>query len=260
MDWFHKGFIENEGIITGCDKAQEWMLPYFYKKYAEFNQRPISFIDFGMSNKAKEFCRSIGNLYPLQFPKKYIPSPCNVSSSIQALWNHASGRGDNSLFWYKYAKYHHKPLAFLMTPYKNTLWLDVDCEVMKDLSAVFDKIQASPSLCIVPRLKSCQKEYIAKGLAIEGQEGYNSGVVGYGRESSVILDWANETLHKHHLFMTDEDLFASLCLEKKYSITHLDAMYNWMPHSHGWNPEAAIFHWVGEAGKHLLSLRSQTIF
>lgn len=99
-------FNGERGVVTGCDSAHEWMLPWWFDHYRRKNKYPITFADFGMSRHMVDWCRQRGHLLDLSFK-------CKKN-------------------WFK------KPLAVLMAGYKDVLWLDSDCEIRADMAPLFE--------------------------------------------------------------------------------------------------------------------------
>ncbi len=97
--------LQEKGIITGCDKNQEWMLQWWWDNYHEHNRYPVMFADFGMSEQGLEWCRSHGEVISL--------------SDIQLD------------AWYK------KPIAMQRTRFKKTIWIDLDAEIRGNLNELF---------------------------------------------------------------------------------------------------------------------------
>lgn len=125
--WSEK--IDLSGIVTGCDAAQEWMLPWWFEHYSKNNSYPVVFADFGMSNAGLEFCRKRGRIISI------------------------SGQFKES--WFK------KPLAILNSGLAKFIWIDLDCEIRGDLNPIWqfcDKIGLTLDVKRndLARLYSCQ--------------------------------------------------------------------------------------------------------
>lgn len=259
LSWKHPQPKDSSGIIVGCDSVQEWMLPWWWKKYSEHNTLPVTFIDFGLSNEAKVFCEERGQRADLFLPESFAPHKEQVSSSLRKEWDELFEWEDNPFWWNKRMRCHQKPFALLMTPYKHTLWVDVDCEICADLTSLFAKIASHDAIYIVPRTEEEQRYHEDKGITLSGETGYNSGTVGFHWGSDQILHWAEKTIQEHPFFISDEDLFSRLAFMEKWDVISLDQYYNWLPHFRGFHLEAKINHWLGNSGKFFLSLRMQKI-
>lgn len=260
ISWNQRQPSEEAGLIVGCDEAQEWMLPWWWERYSEHNTLPVTFIDFGLSLEAKAFCEERGQRVDLFLPDSFTPQKEQISTSLRQQWNKIFDWEDDPFWWNKRMRCHQKPFAFLMTPYKHTLWVDVDCEVCADLIPLFERIKSEDTIYIVPKLEEDQRYYENNGIAEPGEVGYNSGVVGFHSGSDLILKWAESTIHDHPFFISDEDLFSRLAFLEKWKVVQLEQCYNWLPHFRGFNPETKINHWLGNSGKFFLSLRMQKIF
>ena len=44
-----------KAFVTGCDTNTEWMIPWFMRRYRQFNKLPIMFADFGISEEAMKY-------------------------------------------------------------------------------------------------------------------------------------------------------------------------------------------------------------
>ncbi len=42
-----------EGVIVASDLSQEWLLPWWWDHYKNFNNFPVTFVDLELSNKMK---------------------------------------------------------------------------------------------------------------------------------------------------------------------------------------------------------------
>ena len=148
-------------FITGCDRNTEWQLPWFWENYKEYNDTVLIPIDFGMSDEMREWCK-------------------NEIGGYKTLNSNAEG-------WFK------KPFAMLLATeplddikYDKVCWLDTDCQVMGDISGIFDYTQPF-KLCMVEDRPWTRRR---------GQLGtwYNSGVVAFEGKPNILKAWANECL------------------------------------------------------------------
>ena len=46
--------LYDEAFLTGCDASTEWMLSWFIKNYKKYNDTPIIFADFGVSELTRK--------------------------------------------------------------------------------------------------------------------------------------------------------------------------------------------------------------
>ena len=219
-----------QGIIVGCDQTLEWILPWWLKHYQMHNQYPVAFVDLGLSYEMKDWCKKNGEYIPLRI----VDFAEEVDSELREVWKKEAGlqfeEARNA--WLK------KPLALLKTPFENTVWLDVDCEVRGDLSPIFE---------------------FADGFAMAKEQTpydypfvmYNSGVIAFQKNHLTLHDWALWCQTKNHLFRGDQEAFSQMIDEKKTPITELPPPFNWSRRMEE-NPDALILHWHGNHGKFVI--------
>jgi hypothetical protein len=226
---------DGKGIIVGCDHQQEWLLEWWWSKYAECNAYPVVFVDFGMSSEAKRFCEAQGSLVTLHQSMHFLASKEKVVDAQiweavyhSAIWQHRQG-------WFK------KPLALYLSPFEQAIWLDLDCEVIGSLKSLFSFCEANPF-----------------AIASE-QDGfqYNSGVIAFQRSSPLVREWMLRTFADTETFMGDQNLLSHLIAEKGIPITVLPSHYNWRvlvsdPSQMVIPPETVIVHWACEWGKKMI--------
>ena len=63
---------KEKGILVGCDSKQEWLLEWWYERYSAENQFPVTFADFGMSEKAKAWCARHGELIEVNIDTSFL--------------------------------------------------------------------------------------------------------------------------------------------------------------------------------------------
>jgi len=214
-------------FVTGCDEVTEWQLPWFLRNYLEFNEDTHLFVaDFGMSEDMRDFVDKLEH---------------NVSR-IEIL---SEARG-----WFK------KPRAMLdvSTKARKTFWLDTDCEVLSDISKIFEHT--------VPfKLSMCEDRPWTRR---RGEMGvwYNSGVVGFEDSPNILKAWAERCLNNpiqgdqetlYAMFAGDE-IAKIACIEPlphKYNTLRLDYIDNIAVN------DPLIIHHTGEKGKAVIREQMQ---
>lgn len=202
-------------FVTGSDEKTEWMLPWFLDNFQKHNSTPISVVDFGMSDKMIDYLQtrvhSIGKL--------------ETKRDVQT--------------WL------YKPGAMMASPYKESCWIDTDCEVKGDISGIFDNLLFEKLYMVVDR------PWSKRG----GNIMYNSGIVAYKGRPTILQRWAQqcyeapqrgdqETLHA----MLDplQQAIHIQELPHKYNILRLD-------HIDGTAPKnGLVYHWTGPKGKEII--------
>jgi hypothetical protein len=246
-NWYYPTPHSPCGIIIGCDEKQEWILPWWWKNYSACNTLPVLFVDFGLSKEAAEWCEQRGKRVCLT-PDLPLAKPREeVEKTLSDRWEAAYGNG----FWRARSSWFKKPFALLHTPFEKTLWLDVDCQVKKDLAPLF--LEPVDDLSLVPEPEYAQAHVQAFSLCLENETLYNSGVILYRHQSPTSLQWANACHHRSDLFWSDQHLLSRLIFEKKLQVVNLPDTYNWHI-ALGTNEEAHIIHWLGDPGKEFICL------
>lgn len=230
------------GIIIGCDQNQEWMLPWWWSNYRSYHDLPVAFIDFGMSPAARKWCRARGLLIPLKAPKDFVaPLDC-ISSDLCAKWESRYGMH----VWNARPQWFYKPFAMLQSPFKQTIWLDLDCEILGTLTHLFQKLHQHTRFALARDNTGPFEEV-----------GYNSGVIVYDAQSPLLAHWAAACIRKNDQFLGDQDVLTHLIQEEEIEIAELPAKYNWVIKK-GINAEAVVLHWAGAWGKQVIKNKLQS--
>src|SRR5579872_148957 len=122
-----------EGILVAANKTQEWLLEWWWENYSRFNRYPVTFVDLGLTDKAKRWCQERGELIPFPPFRLNLVKKRQIDPVLLKEWEFFYGRID----WKRRFAFFQKPLVCLQTPYQKTLWLDLDCEVRCDLNEIF---------------------------------------------------------------------------------------------------------------------------
>lgn len=234
--WVEQDVLEEEGFIVASDENQEWLLPWWWWGYSKHNSKPVTFVDLGLSGTMKRWCLKRGALLDLSDLDVKVKSQKNFFSPFfieewEKKYGHSFWKHRNA--WFK------KPMACLKTPYKTTVWMDLDCEIKGSLDAMF-------SLPVPFSGVSATSEYRnAKWV------GVNSGVLVFQRGSTLIEDWARESLENSHDYAGDQDVLSALIMKKNAIIGDLPVYYNWSRFNQE-GAEALVVHWHGEQGKSVI--------
>jgi hypothetical protein len=232
---------EEDGVIVGSDQLQEWLLPWWWENFTKHNRFPVSFVDFGLSKEKKKWCLERGELIQLSIPDVFVKDKDEVTPETAAEWENYYGEN----FWLYRKTWFKKPLACLLSPYRRTIWIDLDCEVKKSLKKLFDAC-SNPSRCALVRDRFAD-QFASKCLFPI----YHSGVVAFERGAPLIQEWAAQSLERNDEFRGDQDLLSKLIFEKGIAVREMPAIYNWNV-GDGVHPKVVICHWLGEMGKAVL--------
>ncbi len=235
---------KSKGIVVGSCGVTEWLLAWWYHHYALHNSYPITFVDFGMSEKAKAFCKEKGNLIPLK-SENFVIQKESVEEHLRELWEKIYSKE----FWPCRKAWFKKPLAMHLSPYEETLWLDLDCEVRGPLNPLFDHLENNPlKISVAKEPEKVQVFELEKGLILPGEITFNSGVVAFSKHSPVIAEWVEKSLKSNHKYIGDQHILSRILFNKDFTFKELSPLFNWNMRL-GPNPEALVLHFVGPSGK-----------
>ena len=234
----------DKGIIAGCDHAQEYLLPWWWENYTLYNDYPVAFADFGMSEKGRAFCREKGQCFLVQ------EMPINRKPTLpqtRVLWQEHYGEG----IWTAREIWLRKPFAMLSSPFPSSIWLDLDCEVRGDLKPIFQLLQNGVTLALRREKEAVQKTQREKGFIGPDEINYNAGVVLFQKNGRLLKQWVAEILASSELHVFEQQALAKVLKEDASSFLELPSIYNWSMEN-GVNLDALIYHYHGSYLKRLI--------
>ncbi len=162
--WRSEELLDRDGVITGANDSYESLLPCWWKCYQQHNDYPVTFIDFGLSSSGHQWCSERGEVIKFSVPFHLFKKREFVHAQL----------GYRILkIWFK------KPFALLQSPYRRSLWLDVDCEVKGDISKLFPLAENPSGMALAHSSPEKIERRIQRGYLKEGEQGFNSGVIAY---------------------------------------------------------------------------------
>ncbi len=245
-----KKSITDRGVLTGCDQNQEWLLVHWWKNYTKHNQFPIAFIDFGMSKSAKMWCEKHGVVVTPDVPNDMITAKEEISPITTKFWE----RIYPGNFWPGRKAWFAKPFALLQTPFKHSLWIDLDCEVRGDLAEPFSVLNQGHEFAIVPTTSTYERSCHITGLHRSDERVYNAGFLAYSHTCPLIQKWAENVYSRNHEFLGDENALIRTISEEKWKVKELPSDYNtpcFLPEPDG----VKVVHYCGHLGKQKLLQR-----
>ena len=162
--WRTHDLRDLDGILVATDVFQEWLLPWWWDHYSEHNTYPVAFVDLGMGEEMKEWCREHGELICLRIANVFVTEQEEIEVHCIKEWERIYGKH----FWPSRCAWFKKPLACLQSPFRHTLWLDLDCEVRGPLDSLFS-FSNHPS-----GIGLCKESWKKVGDPL-----YNSGVISF---------------------------------------------------------------------------------
>lgn len=235
--WQRTSKIE-KGILVGCDLDQEWLLEWWWERYSAENAFPVTFADFGMSEQAKAWCTRHGELITVDIDTFFIKP---ISAAYKKKWGIIYGHSleQKRHNWFK------KPFACLMSHYKYTIWIDLDCEILNSLDDLFS---CCMNMSQVGLVREMEKDHLPRwnpGVF------YNGGVIAFVHGCDLMVQWAEGCIMRNDEFCFDDNILSVLINEQQLDILELPVEYNWK-FLWGINMNAIIIHWATNLGKNFI--------
>lgn len=227
-----------EGIITGCDNHQEWILPWWWEHYSAHNAYPVAFADFGMSESGLTWCRERGIC--VTAPQLDNCDTQKIPAEKKQLWEEHYGKG----IWTHRAICLRKALVFPQSPFLFSVWIDLDCRVRGSLEPLLQILRLGAHIGMRKEIENVQKTHQKKGFLQEGEINYNSGVIPFYKNAEILVHWERWIREATHEFIFDQHAFARALRLNPTVMFELPAIYNWSPWD-GSNENALIYHFHG---------------
>lgn len=226
------------GILCGAEKSQEWLLPWWWSRYREYNTFPVTFFDFGMTDEMRAWCFERGEVCSVDLETDCISPRSKIDPMLVEHWEKLYGWTvwNSRMTWFK------KPFALLNSNYEKGIWIDLDCEVLGSLEPLFLHFDPSSQLALV-------RDYASDHLPrFDSNARYNGGVVVFQHGAPIVEKWADGAVTQNHLFGGDDPLLSHLINKHLVHVMELPEIYNWRM-VRGLNLDAVILHWIGNGGK-----------
>ena len=221
--------MSDYGIITGCDQNLEWVLPWWWEHYAAHNTYPVVFADFGLSEKGRQFCEERGTLLPIPDQGEWATHP-----SLHLGHEKAYGKR----VWQSQRAWFKKPIAALLSPFRKSLWLDIDCKAQGDVGELFEGFED-----IALMRSPLESAYLGPD-----EIRYNSGVIAFKKDAPIISQWAQTAQELRDRMPGDEECLSRAIALYQPRLRELSSSCNWL-HALGPNPDALVFHCGEDPGR-----------
>jgi len=229
LSWSEKG--SGNGVVVAANGTQEWLLKWWWDHYSKKSDFPVTFFDLGMSKSARNFCESKGSVRSFTFPKGMIKTKEAISQKNIESWENTYP-GD---VWVGREQWFTKPFILLKSPYETTVWMDLDCEVLKPIDPLFDYANGGDGFSILQFHK-------------DNANYYNTGVIVAKHGSKVPLKWAEQTQKRNEHHFGDETVLMEMLEHENLKITPHPLPYN-CPTILPMHEDAVIRHYIGAQGK-----------
>ena len=205
-----------QGIMIAADRNLQTLIPIWHGYYQQVMNLPVAFVDFGVDEAYAAYCRRHFHYICLEDEgKNDQTTPKELADIWKSLMPNHSKRREA---WFK------KLLACQLTPFQRTLWLDVDCAVLKPINELFD--YPEEVLGLVAEDEKFQLSLHVSGLTAFDEMTYNSGVILFDRFNPLIQQWSERAKKESHLFMGDQDLLSRIIYETGGQVERLPSIYN----------------------------------
>jgi hypothetical protein len=211
--------MDTKGVIVGADQNQEWLLPWWWSFYKQHCNYPVAFFDFGMSAEGVKFCQDRGvyfKIEEIQFeessPKEEVLNRFNLYFGLEQ-WKMRKT-------WLK------KPLAFLKTPFDQSVWIDIDCQILRPIDGIFELLAPEYEMVLAGPEES-ELVFLRLINILESNEvNYNSGVVVFRKNSPLIQEWVDACLSQQNEFIGDDVTLSKTISLSSSKVQLLPKTYN----------------------------------
>jgi hypothetical protein len=238
--------MTSKGVLVATDQTLEWMLPWWVYHYKKHCDLPIAFVDLGMSEEKKALCKEHGTLISIE-SKEFHFEPSKLEKladggefNLSSLKSTLSRRNA----WFL------KPSACLASPFEKTLWIDVDCEILKPIDILFSRDRFACS----KESESVLQSNISRGTIPKIANFYNSGLIYYEKNHHILLAWAKELEENPGSYYGDQAALSVIIQKLGYTIDTFP-----IEHHRFYNEEifesTVIRHYCGIDGKKEIILK-----
>lgn len=238
--WNRNKYRGGDGVLVGSDLSQEWLLPFWWEEYRKSNSTPVTWIDFGLSESMRSWCRERGDLAQIRILPELFISPREKIKDprFSSLWK-TEEEWEARMTWFR------KPFPFLQSPYERTIYMDCDCEVLDSIEPMFPLCEPT-GLSMLPETSSYSNLQ------------YAGGVIVFKWGYPLFEKWIDACMTRNHEYVADDDLLSDLLIKGNHPVHPLPEIYHRQFPRHE-NMKGVIYHWLGSSGKTVLrSRRLQT--
>lgn len=246
------------GIVVSGDAAVEWIMPYFHKYVRENSDLPVTFFDQGLTPAGKEYAEAHFNVIPFNLDTKFVKEHPNTKERWELVFSPE--------YLSKRHAWFHKPFILLASPYRRTLWLDIDCKVQHPPEKFLNDFSPTSRFAVTPDFipEGASRNNTYRNLLcvnLPNETVYNTGVLYAEHGAPFVEEWATFCLKHNDKHLGDQDVLVDLCYHKNLEralFPHLPKTFDELPKSFNWN------HTVSEnSDAHILhyhSIGKETIF
>lgn len=201
------------GILVPVCENQQDLVPWWWWAYARHNRWPVIFVDFGMNAATRRWCEARGRVMCSGAPRE-VPG------------------------WFR------KPFAILKSPFRRTVWVDLDCEVRGDAARL---ASLAPGGMALGRDWSYPAA-LHHRLPFKGPC-WSSALVAVEHGSPLVPEWARAVLEKKDKFRGDQEVLSALLHERKGDALAEIPLELLRSRQEGEDDGLVAMHWSGPGGK-----------
>ena len=201
------------------------MLPWWWTHFESHNTLSVAFVDLGMTPKMKTWCQGKGAVIGLDAPRHFVFDKSLIAPELTSFWEETAGKD----FWEGRDIQFYQPFALQQSPFNETLWVGLDCEVTGNLKPLFSKVHAYSKIALT-----------------KSQEQYQTHLMAVHRTSPILSRWAELCQWHNNRYIDGAEALTTLIQEEEVEVAELANRVS------GLGPEALIFHWGGKWGKEVI--------
>ena len=209
-------------IITGTDKKYQHYLPWWIHNVSKNTSSDvhIAIADFGMDSKWKHWARK------QEVVKEWIDLPPPPPR-------------------YKGNTWFYKPITLLASKYESKVWIDIDCEILDNIDALFNFLHEG-------KISTCPDYYHSWGCK------YQTGVFVTKSQPEILKKWAIECDRGVTSNRGDQEILWDVINRENAHprISPIPEEYNWLRIALDKGkdiPNKKIIHWTGDRGKQVIA-------
>lgn len=147
-----------------------------------------------------------------------------------------------------------KPFAVLQSPYRKTLWLDLDCEIRRSLDPIFGRIQAG-RMSVCPTNVMCPPDYAKlrdrgwyETLPL-GAVRFCGGLIGVEHGAPIIAEWAHASVPPREFdYRGDQEILSMVAHQTHATLDCVEAQVFSLSRAPGY-ADAVVLHHAGVPAK-----------
>ncbi len=173
-----------------------------------------------MTPSARAWCEKMGSViteHPDKGPIK------NFSEVDNPPWKDLI----RPLMWNNRGVWFSKALSLDKTPFENSLWIDLDCEVLQNVAPLFEMSEVKDGFSISYSFDEEKDPLKKMKILKKGVRGVQSGVFAFKKNSPVVSAWIDRCITHHRIEFSEETTLSHLLDEKSFEITYFSNKFNW---------------------------------